>query len=162
MVGDSLTGYVEWDDLFPHLSVANRGINGDTTYGLRQRIPGILATQAKTAIVCIGLNDFIAGRSVEDAFTDYSASVQALLDAGLKVHILSTVLSRSPAANAKIVELNKRLAPFAASKSLTFTDLNAFLAADGMLSTEYTYDGTHLRAPAYVQWQKAIAPLVAV
>ncbi|MEO6279900.1 GDSL-type esterase/lipase family protein [Roseateles sp.] len=160
MVGDSLTGYVEWDDLFPQLSIANRGINGDTTYGLRQRIPGILATKAKRAIICIGLNDFIAGRSVNDAFTDYTASVEALLEAGLQVHILSTVLSRSPAANSKILELNKRLLPYAASKGLTFTNLNALLAVDDMLSTDFTYDGTHLRAAAYVEWQKAIAALV--
>lgn len=160
MVGDSLTGYVEWDDLFPHLSIANRGINGDTTYGLRQRIPGILATKAKTAIVCIGLNDFTAGRSVDDAFTDYTASVEAMLAGGLKVHILSTVLSRSPASNDKINELNRQLLRYAQAKGLSFTDLNRHLSANGMLKQEFTYDGTHLRAAAYVEWHKAIAPLV--
>lgn len=161
MVGDSLTGYVEWGDLFPHLAIANRGINGDTTHGLRQRIPGILATKAKTAIMCIGLNDFTAGRSVDDAFADYTASVEAMLAGGLKVHILSTVLSRSPASNDKISDLNRRLVAYAQAQGLTFTDLNARLAADGMLKQEYTYDGTHLRAAAYVEWHKAIAHLVA-
>ena len=34
MIGDSITDYAEWSELFPNKKIANRGIGGDTTKGV--------------------------------------------------------------------------------------------------------------------------------
>ncbi len=41
LLGDSLTDFGEWPDLLPDLSVQNRGISGDTVWGVQKRLDQI-------------------------------------------------------------------------------------------------------------------------
>lgn len=56
MVGDSITDGSEWHEMFPQLNIVNRGISGDTTVGVLNRLEGITQTQAKKAFIMIGVN----------------------------------------------------------------------------------------------------------
>lgn len=56
MVGDSITDGAEWHEMFPQLNIVNRGISGDTTVGVLNRLEGITQTQAKKAFIMIGVN----------------------------------------------------------------------------------------------------------
>jgi len=53
MVGDSLTDGAEWGELFPGAGIANRGIDGDTTDGVLERMDAILALHPAKAFVMI-------------------------------------------------------------------------------------------------------------
>jgi hypothetical protein len=38
MIGDSITDGAEWHEMFPQLNIVNRGISGDTTVGVLNRL----------------------------------------------------------------------------------------------------------------------------
>ncbi|PLR29874.1 hypothetical protein CYR55_22555, partial [Chimaeribacter californicus] len=63
MVGDSITENARWDDIFPDYKIVNRGIAGDDTTGVLERIDDIIATGAKKAFIMIGTNDIDRGMS---------------------------------------------------------------------------------------------------
>ena len=63
MFGDSLTERGHWSDMFPSVRIGNRGIGGDDTQGMLERIQSIESTGAKTVFIMAGTNDL--SRSVQ-------------------------------------------------------------------------------------------------
>ena len=168
MVGDSLTDGAEWRELFPDVSIANRGIDGDTTGGVLERMASIASVHAQKAFVMIGINDFTdAGKSVEEVFGNYMKIVAALRQGGAEVFVQSTLMCNESkaawkscaAANEKIKQLNRKLAA-AGQGEFTFIDINRKLADEGGLKDELTYDGVHLNGNGYLLWKDEIAPFV--
>lgn len=167
MVGDSLTEGGLWNEFFPGAILANRGVGGDTTAKILERIDNITVKRARKAFVLAGINDLTPkyGRTVEQAYADYVAIVEALRESGSEVFIISTVQpSRDreggEALADKVLELNAGLRKFAAADGLTYIDLDSRLSDARGLRDEYTYDGVHLSAPAYVVWADTIRPHV--
>ena len=163
-VGDSLTDRAEWQASFPMIKIANRGISGDSTRGISERLDSIFSTSASTAFVMMGVNDLMAGIAVNKVFDNYQDIVSELADHGLTVYIQSTILSGNPKKNSrslndKILALNVRLQKLAnETKSVFFIDLNAVLAPGLMLNEAYTLDGIHLNGNGYVKWNELIQP----
>ena len=58
-LGDSITDDGNWDKLFPNLSAENRGIGGDSTLGLLNRLDQIIALQPSQIFLMIGAMVFI-------------------------------------------------------------------------------------------------------
>jgi len=164
MVGDSITDGADWDEMFPGVSIANRGIDGDTTDGVLERMDGILAVHAKKAFVMLGINDLSRGRDVEAVFADYRKIIERLEQSGARVYVQSTLFCRGELAKAyscaerseQVARLNERLAGLAAGQ-VVFVDLNRVLADAGGLKAELTYDGLHLNGQGYRLWKGAIA-----
>jgi lysophospholipase L1-like esterase len=167
MIGDSITDGAEWGELFPGASVANRGIDGDTTEGVLERMEGIVSVHAKKAFIMIGINDFAAGRSVDDVFADYRRIIDVLTTNGATVFVQSTLLCNKNLAEwiscreiiGNIRLLNSRLASLA-SGNVVFVDLNTGLADDNGLKQALSYDGVHLNGNGYLIWKNAIARFV--
>jgi lysophospholipase L1-like esterase len=168
MIGDSLTDGAEWSEMFPGVAIANRGIDGDTTAGVLRRMQGILSVHAEKAFVMLGINDFGKdGRTVDAVFADYSDIVSRLEKAGTKVYLQSTLSCNEARAGwiscsaiqGKIRELNARLASLA-SPSVVYIDLNAWLAGEGGLKPDFTYDGVHLNGDGYKIWKREISKFV--
>nr|CAC9119752.1 GDSL-like Lipase/Acylhydrolase [Citrobacter werkmanii] len=57
MLGDSITERGHWQDMFPDVRIGNRGIGGDDTNGILERIATIKATGAKQVFLMVGTND---------------------------------------------------------------------------------------------------------
>ena len=51
MIGDSLTAGGRWSDIFPHLSIANRGVSADKGSDILLRIDSIVSTKPKIAFL---------------------------------------------------------------------------------------------------------------
>ena len=161
LIGDSLTDNAEWQDLFPTLRLANRGIDGDRTDGILKRLEGIYSTSAPKAFIMIGINDFSWGKSVDEVFDNYKNIVNKLVERGIEVYIQSTILAgkQRKGLNKNILLLNDRLQILAKqTESITYIDLNVGLAADSLLKAEYTRDGVHLNGDGYAIWKKLIKP----
>lgn len=164
MVGDSLTDGAEWSELFPGAGIANRGISGDTTAGVLERMDAILALHSSKAFVMIGINDFFQGDSVEAVAQRYGRIVAALRGNGAEVFVQSTLFCNAAkttwapcaAANEKVKQLNRRLAALD-PKTATFIDLNRKLSGATGLKGELTYDGVHLNGEGYRLWRDAIS-----
>ena len=56
-LGDSLTEGAEWNELFPDLPVRDRGISGDTTAGVLQRLGTITSARPAAVFLLIGTNE---------------------------------------------------------------------------------------------------------
>jgi hypothetical protein len=65
MLGDSITTLTDWKALLPSFDVANRGIPGDTTKGVLERIDNIISMSPKCVAVMLVVNDLIEGRDVQ-------------------------------------------------------------------------------------------------
>lgn len=168
MLGDSLTDGAEWQEMFAQPRIVNRGIDGDTTDGLLERLADVLALRPQVVFVMIGINDLAeGGRSVDAVFSTYRAIVAALVKGGARVVVQSTLPCHEAKAawkscqalNGPIRQLNARLATLA-SNDVVYLDLASVLGAGGQLRGEFTVDGVHLNGDGYRRWRDAIAPFM--
>ena len=164
MIGDSLTQDGLWSEMFPAVKIANRGIGGDRTIDVLNRMGPILATKSKKAFILLGLNDFAYGVSVDQVFSNYIKIVQALQKNGMTVYIQSTLeCSRATCGTQDdmVKALNLKLQAYAKVNKIVFIDLNKVFAPKntGLLS-KYTYDGSHLTGGGYAQWGALISPFI--
>ena len=162
MIGDSITDTVDWAELFPGISIANRGLNGDTTEEVLKRLDSVYSTGAKRAFLLIGINDFSNGVSVDTAYSNYEMIIEDLLSHGIQPIIQSTLLAGENREhfNAQVNELNSRLRKLAAIQGIFFIDLNAGLAKRGILEARFTSDDIHLNAAGYEIWKRTIEPVL--
>ena len=156
-VGDSITEASDWHELFGDKVVANRGIGGDITIGVLNRMDSIINTQAQLAMVMIGVNDVAWGFAVEDIAKRHGQIVTKLQQAGMDVMVHAVLQSDGVKVNnAKIRALNERLRQFSERHQLGFLDLNPLLAPNGYLEPRYSADGVHLNGLAYKIWAQAL------
>lgn len=153
-IGDSLTDRAEWAEIFPGVHVANRGLSGDVTMGLLQRISDI--PKANKAFVMIGINDLKRDFPVANVFDNYSKAVAAIASTGTRVYVQSTIECNArldadcPLANVRSLNARLRTLP-------NFIDLNASMSGVDGLKPAYTLDGIHLNAAGYAAWRDAIS-----
>ena len=162
-IGDSITENAEWADLFPEYKIANRGIGGDTSSGILERIDSIKSTNADKAFIMVGINDLNRGISVNSVFENYSRVVEELQSSGFKIYIQSTILggSRISGVNNSIKSLNNKLKDLAGnSEGITYIDLNEHLVKSGSLSADFTQDDMHLNGSGYKAWKNSISEYV--
>lgn len=158
-IGDSITEMAEWEDLFPSIKIANRGICGDTTDGVLRRMDSIYSTKARKAFIMIGINDFCAGTEVNDIVEYYKSIISCLVAHKMQTYVQSTILAGHQKAelNKKIMALNDQLQKMAdENKSFTYIDLNKGLARNSVLCSEYSRDGVHLNGIGYAVWKDII------
>ena len=164
IVGDSRVDEGEWDDLLGREDVANRGISGDTTSGLLARLDGTFAGEADVGVIQIGINDLMQGRPVEQVERSFREILQRLAESKrVKTLVLTSVLltgENSRDLNAKVQELNARLARMAEEQGATWLDVNERLAPGGYLESQYTNDGTHLTGDGYQVFASMLKPVL--
>lgn len=162
-IGDSITDWAEWEDLFPALKIANRGIAGDRTDGVLKRMDSIYSTNAKKAFIMIGLNDISAGTEVNDVVENYKSIISNLVAHGMQTYVQSTILAGTQKAelNKNIMALNDHLKKMADNnKSFTYIDLNAGLTRGSVLNSRYSRDDIHLNGSGYAVWKDMIKSYV--
>src|SRR5262249_55570417 len=127
--GDSITqGWSSLAKDFPNFKVANRGISGDTTRGLRYRLKGdVIDVKPKAVAMLIGTNDLDQGAEPEVVAENLKAIVSELHAAFPAMPIvISKVMPRGAKADkfpAKIQALNALYdAAFRDDKLVSFCD----------------------------------------
>ncbi|WP_329407878.1 GDSL-type esterase/lipase family protein [Nocardia vinacea] len=164
-LGDSLTQRGRWDELFPELDTLNRGIDGDTTEDLLDRL-GEAFDQPAAISLLIGANDLhttrrlkdpagIAGRVETTAETIRAAAPGAAL-------FVNSMTPRSAYFAPRIRSLNERYRQIADRTGSTYVDLwPTFADENGALRKEYTFDNLHLSPAGYRAWSEVLRPLLA-
>ena len=158
MLGDSITDEGSWDELLNNDTIQNRGISGDTTDGVLDRLNSVNKS-IKQVFIMIGVNDIMRGRDVDTIFSNYQKIIQTFKDKNIKVYIQSTLYigeSRKANFNPKVEELNKRLEKYASENQITFINLNPIFAPNQVLKKEFTSDDLHLNGSAYKLWAEQI------
>jgi lysophospholipase L1-like esterase len=109
-LGDSLMDNGEWNEWFPQLKVANRGISGDTIGGVRRRVGSAIRVQRYVCIE-VGTNDLSLGRRPSAIANDIAglvADIHAV--APTSRIILNSVPPREKSYRAPVTALNRHLA----------------------------------------------------
>ncbi|MDD3008281.1 MAG: GDSL-type esterase/lipase family protein [Arcobacter sp.] len=158
MLGDSITDEGLWDELLENNKVQNRGISGDTTSGVLDRLDSINKS-IKQVFIMIGVNDIMRGKEVDEIYANYMKIIKTFKDKNIKVYIQSTLFigeKRMENFNPKVEELNKRLEKYANENQITFINLNPIFAPQKVLKKEFTSDDLHLNGSAYKLWANEI------
>ena len=162
MLGDSLTDENEWHEFFPDIKILNRGIRGQSSQQVLDRIQPVLRTQAKYTFLMVGVNDILRNYTTENLIGNSKKILGLLLEKNHKP-ILQSILHVSVdqiETNNRIKEANEQLMQLAKELNIDFIDLNTTLAPQGYLEKNYTYDGIHLTGKGYEVWAKRIAPII--
>lgn len=161
MLGDSITEQGNWNELLNRNNILNRGISGDTTTGVLQRME-YLGSEPKICFLMIGINDLASQETIENIFNNYLKIVTILQSKNITPIIQSTLLTNNQPDidNEKVNLLNKKIKEFCKTKNINFIDLNKKLAPNGVLLKEYTTDGIHLNTQAYVVWKNELSTYI--
>lgn len=171
-LGNSITDGCEWSELFDSRHVKNRGISGDRTAWMLERLDPIIAGHPKKLFVMIGVNDLAGGSAPEQIVADLARLIDRFRTESkwTKIYIQSilpvngTDFSQYPnhyAHGHLVVTTNKRLEALCDEKGVTYLDVWGALADDeGRLDKRYTNDGLHLTGEGYLVWRDAIKAYV--
>lgn len=163
-LGDSITDGACWDELFPDVRVKNRGINGDTTHGVLNRMQPILVGKPKAIFLLIGTNDlpWYAYRTDAGILATYEEILQRCRRESPDTRVfVQSIFPRRPNFSRRIKRLNAALEQLAAKYDYTFIDIFPHLAdRHGGLRHEFTNDRLHLMGTGYYVWVEQLAPYV--
>lgn len=160
MLGNSLTEWVEWNELLGRKNIANRGIAGDVTGGYLHRLEQIYKLKPKLCFIEGGINDLYADVPVDIVVEQYVKIVEEFRSHSI-IPVMQSTLFVSPkwrdaaAKNKEVAELNTQLEEFAKNNSIEFINLNAVMSINSLLRDELTHDGIHLTAAGYKIWGAA-------
>jgi len=157
MFGDSMTEFANWNELLCRNDIVNRGISGDITEGMLNRILTIFKVKPKICFFMGGINDIIRRISYERITKNIFSLLSELKKNEIKPVIFSVIYTGnryddSEKINASVKKLNSDLENYAKENSIEYINLNAILCPEGFLKAEYTYDGLHLNAEGYKIW----------
>lgn len=163
-LGDSLTDSCEWQEFFRNAAIKNRGISGDTTKGILNRIDEVVEVQPKKLFIMIGINDINQGREVDDILSDYEVILKTFKERIPQSQIfIQSILPVNNqkfvnnGVNKKVIAINLKLKEFSQKLSFQYIDLfSGFLDSDNQLDAQYTIDGVHLNGQGYLAWKKMI------
>jgi len=168
--GDSITqGWgTDFQNQFPGVKAANRGIGGDTTRGMLIRLQeDVLALHPSAIVMLMGTNDI----EVEIDPADIAKNI-ALILAAIKNHnpdvpvVLCQVFPSSVTKNRPqdtIKDLNSRVAALVKGDAqVTVIDTwTLFAEATGDADPQWFKDLLHLNPAGYQRWGAALRPILA-
>jgi lysophospholipase L1-like esterase len=164
-VGDSITQRALWNELFPGENVINRGINSDTTEGVKNRMEEITKSKPERVLMMIGVNDLYAGQSPEKILLNYRDIINQLKtkSPNAEVYIQSVLplnyemyFAKDKIKNETIQNLNAELKSLSVDMDAIYIDLYPLYEKNNQMNPELTYDGIHLNGEGYNIWKKAI------
>ena len=166
--GCSITEFGRWNELLNDMSIINRGIAGDNSFGLLNRIDDIINLQPSMLFISIGINDIAKDISMQVTVDNILELVKKLKESSPKTKILVHSILPTNASNRlhknevkshynkndKVVELNKILEQNSREKDFIFIDLySSFSDTNGNLKLKFgNKDGLHLNAHGYKLW----------
>jgi lysophospholipase L1-like esterase len=165
-LGDSITqGWGTLAKDFPGLKVANRGIGGDTTQGVRYRLQeDVLDLHPKAVVLLIGINDLGNNGSPEDAAENIRAILAALQSFNPKMPVVVCKVMPSRAALAgRIQDLNRRVDQIVKGcpQCVRCDTWSIFATADGTCEKSEFPDMLHPNEKGYAKWAAAMKPILA-
>jgi len=163
MLGDSITEGVDWRELFPDLRILNRGISGDTSAGVLNRLDEVIARHPKVVFLMIGSNDLQMAVPVSAIKANIKSTMDALEQNQIRVvlqKVLYATAGYRSGLNDKVNELNDSLSDLCGTPRVLCLNLNQILAEGGALSPSLSTDGLHLNTSGYLAWKNEMKPLL--
>lgn len=177
LLGDSITDFFNWYELFYDFSkssgqaVYNRGISGDTTDRLLERLyENVLSIEPKNIVLLIGTNDIGRGLPLSMTLENVEKIIQntkaACPDVNFIVEAVYPVNENmrdkfEKRSNEKIDAMNREYIKLCEKYGCAWLDFTDKLKdGNGNLKREFTYDGLHINAQAYEIVAENVIPLL--
>jgi lysophospholipase L1-like esterase len=154
-------------ELLGRTDVRNRGISGDITFGILERLSEITEGRPARVFILIGINDI--SRNVPDSFIidNYRKIIQRIKSQSPKTKIYFhtlipvnnefTQFKNHYNKDEHILYVNEELKKLAVKEKITLIDLYPhFLDSVKKLDKKYTIDGLHLNAEGYKVWANVL------
>lgn len=171
-LGNSITNGGEWAELLRNPHAKNRGISGDTTQGVLDRLSTITKGKPSKIFLLIGTNDLSRGKSVDEVAKNVEKIVERVKreSPATKLYVQS-VFPVNPKFNKflghmnrqkDIAALNAKIKAIAARHGVTYIDVYKSLVTPStdVMNPEYTNDGLHLLGKGYLKWVEVLKPYI--
>lgn len=170
-VGNSITDGSGWGELFNDLHVKNRGISGDNTAGVLNRLTEITDRKPAKVFLMIGVNDLSRNTAPDSIVKNICLAVAFIHQEtpSTKIYVQS-ILPVNPVfgkfgghtgKKKEILQADLMLRERASGLGYTYIDLHtSFADANGALDTQLTNDGLHLKGSGYALWKHIVFPYV--
>lgn len=168
-LGNSITAYTNWNELLGLPKARNRGISGDTTFGILQRLDEVIEGKPAKIFILVGINDI--SRNFPDSLIlrNYKKIINRIqfgtpeteiyIQTILPVNNTFTRYTRHYNKDQHIYTINKGLKNIAKNQRVTLINLHPhFLDKEGRLDKKYTEEGLHLNAMGYRLWAEILLP----
>ena len=155
-VGDSIIKLGAWSEYYPDKSCRNRGISGDTSQGVCDRLEDILDGRPQKIFLSVGINDLASNVNRNNILQNYGKIIEKAN--GTKLYIFSLlpvntklVNGNYHIANKDIMDLNQKIKELCFKNNIVYTDVyKAFIDETGQMKSSLTTDGIHITPEAYL------------
>lgn len=161
-VGNSITQGCNWAELFSNPRIINRGVGGDTSKGILNRLPEIVNSKPDKIFLDIGTNDLGKNIRIEEIIKNYEEVINLIQYSSptTRIYVQSVLPTNNhpERSNDSIIALNSQIKELAERKSVKYINLfDSYLDTNGSLRMELSYDGLHLkRLGGYEIWKSLI------
>ena len=160
-LGDSLTDGCALARYYPQYKTANRGIGGDTTIGLEQRMQiSVYDLKPKVAVMLIGANNL---DSMFENYEDILRGLQTNLPHTKVILVSLTAMGNQWAGRNQLAAYNNvKIRKLATKYGFAFVDVFTPLLDEQTdeIRPEYTIEGLHLSEKGYEVLKNAITPAI--
>lgn len=168
-IGNSITNGAEWNELFPRKRVKNRGISGDTSEGVYDRLDPVVKGKPAKIFILIGINDISRGIQADTIAQNMKRIVEKIQNESPKTKIyIQSILPVNPdfgmfKGHMKpqlIKEINQSYQNIAQEYKVNYIDLYSHFLEEGTdkMDKKYTNDGLHLLGEGYLLWREIVKP----
>lgn len=173
LIGDGLIDEGEWSELFNNRRVKNRGITGDLSSDVLDRLHLVVKGQPRKVFVMVGVNDLCTSNTPESVVNNIDEIIAkfkigsprtkvyllSILPASDKIHNLKVMQVPNEDILQEIRETNSHIEELCKSRGATYVDLyKLFVGANGQIKPEFSSDGLHLVGEAYLVLRDALTP----
>jgi len=171
LVGDSMFDRLPIEELWPDLSVRNRGIGYDNTRALLSRLNETVVNGApRKVLLYIGGNDISKRSDLKAIVQEVGQIIEALMERRIAVCFVSLLprgkkyspSSRSlESINKDLVSFNHIVQQKCTELGVQFVDVTESFTEEGLyLDSHYTSDSIHLNAQGTVLLAKLLEPYI--
>ena len=160
-IGDSITDGYDIKNYYPQLNAVNRGIGGDTTTGVLNRLKvSLYDISPKVIVMCIG------GNNLDSMMENYDDILQGIKDNLPSSKVI--VCSLYPTAyvfsdrNEQILSINSQLKTLTQHFNYTYYDMYSVMvdSETKQFDLDYTSDGLHPNKLAYEKITEVLTPVI--
>ncbi|MGE0771302.1 MAG: GDSL-type esterase/lipase family protein [Cyclobacteriaceae bacterium] len=166
-LGNSITEGGNWKRLLKDSTIVNRGIGGDITFGILQRLADVVKRKPTRLFLLIGINDLSKGIPDEVIIENIFAIVMAIRSGSPLTRIyVQSILPTNASFESfpqhynkddHVVAINGQLEKYAKQFGFEFINLYPkFLDKEGRLDAQLSHDGLHLNEAGYQRWVEVL------
>ncbi len=167
-LGDSITDRCEWFELFSNPAIRNRGLSGDKTSGVLDRLTEVTESKPDKIFIMIGVNDLRHDIQIDTITTNYRKIVKRILSESPKTKVylqsclpVNNKIGTPKTENLRIDNLNDKIKTLSEEYNVPYIDINShMLNAKQRLDAKYSEDGLHINGAGYLVWKSIIEEYV--